>query len=199
MPQPIKLKHFGLPIGPAALAARPDLALHIAYIAAIWSKIELILAATLGVMLGASYKPSMTMYFALRSAREDALDAVAMSELSGENLARFKAIKKELKARAKQRNTVIHALWTCSPKYPDALLMHEIDEFTFRLVRSMEPVARGVLPESNFAEDEGSFMKYETDDFLEIEDDLKRLDSMAAEWMTFVTVDRMIAMRPKTR
>lgn len=93
-----------------SLEKRPILAAHIGHIAHLWTMIDVLHGELLSVLLGRESKFTTTVYLRLRSARVDALAAVAQEVLGPDSFNEFQKIMKKCRAVEKSRNNVIHGM-----------------------------------------------------------------------------------------
>tara|TARA_R110002012_G_scaffold85282_4_gene212770 strand:- start:393 stop:974 length:582 start_codon:yes stop_codon:yes gene_type:complete len=167
MPQPLK-KFKALVVGPHTLQQRPDLAFHIGQIATGWAHVELNLGLLLANITQANPQVTVAMYLNLSSqtARNAALEAAAETQFDETDLSKFKALMKEVRAVAKQRNDVVHALWGVEETRKDALIRIDPSEQIRGLSNTMgksaplsnvatasfEPVRRWAWIDSDFTQ-----------------------------------------------
>jgi len=121
---------YQLDINPNALAARPDLAAKIGIIAALWSRVEMWLGVILGDLLGTEPKFGLAMYFAIvsTSARMDTIAAVASERLDPAMMIEFEKLLKTIRARARERNRIVHSNWGISKKHSNAIVSVATDD-----------------------------------------------------------------------
>lgn len=121
MPQPIKIQ-CSLFEGPEIFFKRQELAAHMASISALFNHLDFLLGLLLSEILGAQWEPALDMYLALRGAKEDALRAAALKRLGKNDQDDLETILNTYKARAAERNPIIHGIWFISDKYPNSLI-----------------------------------------------------------------------------
>lgn len=128
------------------LLQRPELAIKIAHITALWAHTEYVLGMLFSKILEADAVTGTAMYLSLISenARDSALQAAAKEKLSPEQFARFQALMKELKGPRKQRNTVAHGCWAISPEAPGSLILLD----TKKMVRMYSFIGQDMRPMS---------------------------------------------------
>jgi hypothetical protein len=121
---------YELNIDPNALAKRPELAAQIGIIAALWSRVEMWLGVILGDFLGTEPKFGLAMYFAIvsTSARTDTIAAAATERLDARKMLEFEKLVKTIRARARERNRIVHSNWGISAKHPDAIVSVATDD-----------------------------------------------------------------------
>jgi hypothetical protein len=123
MPQPLKPPHRFVMAG-VSIQERPTLAARIGIIAAIWAEIEVHLALLFGALSETESRHGLEMYFAIVSttARIDAMAAVARRCLPVDAMNAFEALLKEVRARARERNRIVHSSWGISLENKDILI-----------------------------------------------------------------------------
>ena len=116
---------YQLNIDPNALANRSELAAQIGIIAALWSRAEMWLGVILGDLLGTEPKFGLAMYFAIisTSARVDTIAAAAAERLDASTMLEFERLVKLIRARARERNRIVHSNWGVSTKHPNAIVV----------------------------------------------------------------------------
>jgi hypothetical protein len=121
---------YELNIDPNALADRPELAAQIGIIAALWSRVEMWLGVILGDFLGTEPKLGLAMYFAIvsTSARTDTIAAAASERLDATKMLEFEKLLKTIRARARERNRIVHSNWGVSTKHPNAIVSVATDD-----------------------------------------------------------------------
>jgi hypothetical protein len=121
---------YQLNIDPNALANRPELAAQIGIIAALWSRVEMWLGVILGDLLGTQPKFGLAMYFAIISisARVDTIAAAAAERLDASTMLEFERLVKLIRARARERNRIVHSNWGVSSKHPNAIVSVATDD-----------------------------------------------------------------------
>jgi hypothetical protein len=126
MPQPIK---NGLPplYSPEAIDSRPELAVHIAKISAMWSEIETLVGLLLSHILGAHAEVGVAMYLALSGAASQraALEGAATAQLKEPELIDVLALIEKISKRQKERNNIVHGMWGIHPDYPNDLILSD--------------------------------------------------------------------------
>jgi hypothetical protein len=130
MPQPYRRK-AELKWGVEALLERPLLSRHIAAIAHSWTELEQGWGMFLAAMLSESAVMGLTMYLSLNAAAAQGhmLNAIADSKLKGAFRATFRELWIEQRARAEERNRVVHGLWGYDPNRADFIALAERDAF----------------------------------------------------------------------
>jgi hypothetical protein len=118
MPQPLKQWTDDIQFTKGALTARPAFAMLIANVAAAWSEIEVDMGLALAIILNTEARTGVAMYLALSgsAAQDRSLDAAVQTLLPAELQAEFSQLLAEMRRRGKERNRVIHALWS---EYPN--------------------------------------------------------------------------------
>lgn len=114
--------------GPEALNLYPELALHIARIAATWSMVENNISLAFIMLVGSGSETSIAMYKALTgtATKDHAMNAAAEDKLTAEDYLLYQATRKILKRTARQRNNVVHGLVGQCDQIKDALvIMHQ--------------------------------------------------------------------------
>jgi hypothetical protein len=117
MPQPLGQWIDGIYFHEKILKERPELATMIARIAAAWSMIEVDMGLALAVILDTDARTGVSMYVALSgsAAQDRALAAAVETCLPDSMHATFAELLKEFRKRGKERNRVVHALWSLHP------------------------------------------------------------------------------------
>lgn len=123
MPQPL-LHNQPLDI-PDGLNARPELGALVGDIAGSWSAVEFQMEQLLGRMLREQSAAALVMYRSLshHKAKRDALGRVGEETLKGDQRTTLDALLVEMKARANERNEIVHGLWAASSKIPQGVIL----------------------------------------------------------------------------
>jgi hypothetical protein len=182
MPQPIHYSHvITVNFLPASLAERPDLAVHIAVISALWNEIEAQIAVFLASLLGTEGKTVMSVFVALQSdvAKRRAINSIVLLKLSAEDRAKFEKILTRVYERYFERNKVVHGSWGIGPDYPDKLLWSDVQNTNLLAVELIQ------LPGEENADArrdlilamQKKVLVYGLKDFLDIEERLKLVSS----------------------
>ncbi len=101
---------------------RPELAFHIAKIAAMWTLIENQQGVALALMLKSEGALAMFMALSSSAARNAALRAAAEEYLSPDNYSKFEQQMRDTTGPQRSRNDVVHSVWAASDEHPDTLL-----------------------------------------------------------------------------
>ena len=184
MPQPLTRWLPEIDFSPDALALRPDLAVYIAQVSAVWARIEVSLGFQLAVMLHTEARTGVSMYLALTgsAAQEHVLSAAAEIRLPKELKSEFARLLTTVRARAKERNKIVHGLWSIHPEKTNALINCSPDSLVRDTVGSFSTflVLGTALPLSE--EFVRNLMVYEAKDFTQV---LDRLYSLHHELQDF--------------
>jgi hypothetical protein len=169
---------------PNMIRRQPALAVHIAEIIALWSRIETTLGGVLALMLDAGVRPSMAMYGAIQNSRAqmDALEAAAKSVLSEGDFELFGAVMTIIKRAAAKRHKIAHWVWAYSAQIPDALVLIDPDAFLEYNVKSSELIAAvkaGDFSVTSTEVDLSRAFAYRDKDFLEIINELRNAMEVA--------------------
>ena len=122
------------------LLQRPELAAHIAAIAAQWTSVEERMAELLSAAFGHSTKDDLGAHsisrnwVALTAIREtetnrvrlkiiDATLGAILKDRAADLFAEWEEIRDELNKRGRERNKVVHGNWSLSDEYPDDLIL----------------------------------------------------------------------------
>jgi hypothetical protein len=178
MPQPV---HHSKPISfgfsADAIMQRPELAIHIGEISALYNEIEARISILLAALLGTEAKTVISVFIALQNdgAKRAAIDAIVSLKLNEPDQKRFREILKNIGLRYSDRNKAIHGAWGVSPQYPEHLLWSDIRESTLlavdliRLSSPNDDKERQALLLSA----QKAIMVYNKRDFIEIGDRLR--------------------------
>jgi hypothetical protein len=106
-----------------ALADKPDMAVLVSQIFAVWADIEFHLSLLLVQMLGADEHPAVAMYSTITSQymQSRAVDAAARAALSGDDYQIFLAMVSVVESVRTPRNQLAHWLWGVCEQRPDLL------------------------------------------------------------------------------
>jgi hypothetical protein len=117
MPQPLRRWIDGIEFHEKFLAQRPELATMIARIAAAWSMVEVDIGFLLAEVLDTDARTGVSMYLALTgsAAQDRAFSAAVEACLPQEMHLEFSTLLKDMRSRGKERNNVLHALWSIHP------------------------------------------------------------------------------------
>ena len=174
MPQPLKRWLPEIDFTTAALAQRPDLAVRIAQVSAAWAEIQVSLGHLLAIILHTEAGTGVSMYLALTgsAAQEHVLSAAAETKLPKGFKSEFATLLKMVRARSKERNDIVHGLWSVHPKKADALINCPPDNLVRDTVNAFEEflILGWVRPPSeDFVR---NLMVYKAKDFTDILDRL---------------------------
>jgi hypothetical protein len=125
MPQPLRKWDPRVHFDAACLEQRPKLAAKIAQIAAASTNLDVHIGFLLADIAGSKADVGITMYLALSgsAAQESVFIAVAEKYVPPKLMERLADImKKQVRARARERNAIIHATWSLHPDDQDALI-----------------------------------------------------------------------------
>ncbi len=124
MPKSLNIRHHRR-VGPDALFERPNLAVHVSVILAMWATIEESVDRILINMSGSDIYAIASMYYAVGSfrTRMDVLRALAKTRLSKEGIEDLNKLIEALRKPAKERAKFAHCSWGISDAFPDALIM----------------------------------------------------------------------------
>jgi len=180
MPQPLK-KFPSLVVGPHTLQQRPNLAYHIGQIATGWAHVELNLGLLLANITLADPQVTVAMYLNLSSqtARNAALEAAAETRFDDGDIPDFQQLMKEVRAVAKQRNGVVHALWGVAESHEDALIRIDPSEQIKDLTDSLRN-KNASLKTAKYSFAPAQRWSWIESDFIQIE---KRMDLLV--WQLF--------------
>jgi hypothetical protein len=124
VPQPVRKKSLRLEFNPRAVAMRADLCVKIVTIGSMWSIIEDALATIFAHVTEIEPAVAAHILYAVPGIHtrlqmiESAIDAL----VSAEALEIFRALMPEIKSRAVERNTLMHADWRVHEAYPNSLI-----------------------------------------------------------------------------
>lgn len=168
MPQPYRPKGK-LRFGPDALLERPELSAYIGAVATMWTVVEEGWGILLAEMLAADAKVGVQLYLALTGATSQAsvLRTIANERLPEALQAEFGNLMKSERARAGERNRIVHGRWAIDPETPDALILGERDWLPKQIAEINHYYKRTV---NTFAADEfvgtnNTFLSYRKPDF----------------------------------
>ncbi len=125
MPQPLKKWDDRIRFSPDSLAQRPNLAVKIAQVVAASTNLEVHIGRLLAEIMQSKADVGVTMYLALSgsAAKQAVLQAVAdQYVLDKTSRNKFSALIKSIRHRAKERNAVIHGMWSLHPGDNQALI-----------------------------------------------------------------------------
>ena len=103
---------------------RPAFAIEVATIMLLWARTEQLLADFLVFMQGGDSRSTMAVYHSLGSLeiRLTALQSVAKRTLPEASYREFLKLAKEIRAAAKKRNSIAHAVWAENGFFPDGII-----------------------------------------------------------------------------
>lgn len=130
MPHPLKRWTPTIHFTPNAVELRPDLAIAIARISADWAQVEWEVGKLLATILDTEFRTGVAMYLALMgsAAQEAALTAAASKMLSEDRQDELTTLLRDVRARSRERNRMIHCLWGTSPEFPTDLINCPLDQ-----------------------------------------------------------------------
>lgn len=140
MPQPFSFRPGSGPTllaGPAAISARPDLAVQIALVSAHWSVLEWRLSLVYLALLRGEQPAALAVYHLLidRRLRQQAIIAAAETQTDADQLAAIKKLFTRIEALGGERNRIVHASWCAISTFPDSLFRRndaDVDRMLFR-------------------------------------------------------------------
>jgi hypothetical protein len=147
MPQPLSRIVSGAKISlhADALADKPDMAILVTEIFAIWAYIEYQLSLLLVQILGATETPALAMHSVLTSQQlqAKALQAAAKAALSAHDYQIFSAVTSVVESVQTPRNHLAHWVWGRCEQRPDLLVlidpkMYKANEIGFRRFAAKE-------------------------------------------------------------
>lgn len=189
MPQPFKGRRLDSSLD--AIMDRPELAAHVAYIAAIWSRIDITIGLLFSTIAGIEYRLGIDIYLALKSTRMDALMAIAETRIDDVRFAQLEILKKEIRDRAGERNTIVHGIWSSSVDEPEGLI-HSGESENIELYAHMFRPDE-LIDENDFeALPRPRYMVYKRGDFEAIEERLLKLFEEINDFRMHVSILRQI-------
>jgi hypothetical protein len=116
---------------PECVRDRPALAVKFAHVVALSAQLENRLAALLSILCGSNAETTMAMFMAVNSsdAQRSMLRAAAECVLTGHELEQFGDLMDEFRTRYRERNKIVHGLWSTSTSHPNALLLGRAADF----------------------------------------------------------------------
>jgi len=127
MPQPVSriVRDAKISLRADALADKPEMAILVTEIFAVWAEIEYQLSLLLVQVLGATESPAIAMHSILTSQQlqAKALDAAAKAALSAEQYEIFDAVTSVIESVQTPRNHLAHWLWGICAQRPDLLAL----------------------------------------------------------------------------
>jgi hypothetical protein len=139
MPQPIDriVPDPHVFLSPDVLADKPDLALLVCKIFAIWARIEQQLSVLLVRVLGADYEPALAIYSTLTAQhlQNRALDAAAKAILSVADYEIFCAAISVSESAQAPRNQLAHWSWGACKERPEFLVLADPKMLSARDIR----------------------------------------------------------------
>lgn len=162
-----------------ALLQRPNLARHIATIAAMWTQVEINIGHILSAMCGIQFNISTAIYVALvsTSARIDALNAIAETRLNKKTQEKLALLLKEFRKRSKERNNIVHGLWGISETDTKCLLHQDPADHTLMVAEAL--FARRPQQSSPKFRRKSVVYQYSEPDFIAIERRILKLKNDA--------------------
>jgi hypothetical protein len=151
MPQPLSrvVSDAKISLRVDALADKPDMAILVTEIFAVWAYIEYQLSLLLVQTLGATETPALAMRSVLTSQQlqAKALEAAAKAALSTPDCQIFSAVTSVVESVQTPGNHLAHWVWGRCEQRPDLLIlidpkMYKANEIGFRRVFSKELKAR---------------------------------------------------------
>lgn len=121
---PTEIKKIQVTAEPQALRAEPELAAHIGIISSFWAEVEERLALLFAFAMRTEPAVSATALGEVFSVptKLNMIRSVLKLRVSKNLITAFDDLAKNLKKRAKERNRIVHGLWTTHPKHPRSLL-----------------------------------------------------------------------------
>jgi hypothetical protein len=167
------------------LLDRPELGGRIVAISALWTVIEDLWGAILGIIVGIDKADvGIAIYHALTgtASQRSVLNEMADLYLPQELKADFEALMRVSKSRANERNDIVHGLWFYDPKHPDALILAPRHAFSTLFAGMFKRIAAARQPGSSptdFADlEKGRWLIYQQKDFVST---VGRLTAFAAD------------------
>jgi len=130
MPQPLKKWVSDISWQPKDLDKRPELALKIAQVGAAWSQLDLQRVHLLMALLRNGAPTGVRMYLSLSgSASQEAVLTAAFGNFLPDSTQKmFESLMRDIKARARERNRIVHGIWGVSDDYPEALINCQLND-----------------------------------------------------------------------
>jgi hypothetical protein len=127
MPQPLSriVSDAKISLRVDALADKPDMAILVTEIFAVWAYIEYQLSLLLVQILGATETPALAMHSVLTSQQlqAKALEAAAKAALSAHDYQIFSAVTSVVESVQTPRNHLAHWVWGRCEQRPDLLVL----------------------------------------------------------------------------
>lgn len=144
MPQPCDPQRRSL--APRLALRRPTCCLQIAGVVSEWAHVERTMALMFSCAMGEHVFTSDGQVHAFRDwaavavmstletlhARVQVIRAALLPRLTPQLVQQWEGLEKELRARAKERNTVAHTAWSISDEYPNDLILETREGRVFR-------------------------------------------------------------------
>jgi hypothetical protein len=179
-----------------ALAKRPKLAMHAGVVVSMWAYIEFLLAHLLGVMLQADRHIATLIYMQIKSepARLAVMQAIAAERLTPTLLAEFMQLKKRVSQTGSQRDRIAHALWAVPYENPDSIAMEDPRHICMLWATLGSIGLKGkkrnrralTQVQSAMRKVEDSTYEYQEQDFVGIEDAIRKLADEIEDFTTKV-------------
>lgn len=127
MPQPYDVSGKLIKTGPRVILERPQLAVHIACIAATWALAEVELGRLLAIVLGVHAEIGITIHQSLASSgpKRAVLLSAGKALLSRDHFTKLEQLDADMRKRMAERDRIIHGIWSITDTQPDALLLSE--------------------------------------------------------------------------
>lgn len=181
MPQPLKTP-VPLFFGPSIVMQRPELAVHIANIANMWSQVETMQGLVLASMLRSEASLVISMFTSLSgaAAKNAVFQAVADEKLTLDQLKRLEQIIKDTKKAGSQRNDVVHGCWHIADKYTDALIWRDPRDAAAEYAELISAASTQSL--FDMTKLGRNTLIYKKRDFQDIE---RKINAVLGKWTTF--------------
>jgi hypothetical protein len=179
MPQPLRKWLPGVEFTEEALAQRPNIAAKIAQVAAAWSSVEVDVGLLLAILLDTEALTGVSMYLALSgsAAQDRVLLAAAEARLPDDMQHIMSNMLRDIRARGKERNRVVHALWSVHPTDEKKLINCPPDNIVRSVAKAYDSYSahKTIFTSPPDPEFMGHLLVYGMPDF---DDILKRLETL---------------------
>jgi hypothetical protein len=164
------------------LDKRPKLAAGIGRVTAAWSEIDVEFGILLAILLGTQARIGVAMYLSLAGSpaqRSTLLAAAEASALPEDMLLKIEALSEEMRTRVKERNNVVHAVWSIYPGHRDRIINCPPENLVRDVANTYESYARifDILEEPPSKEFMKALRYYTAKDFDQIVNRIKDFKS----------------------
>lgn len=212
MPQPLKRWIDGIQFSSEAISKRPLIASGIAKVAAAWSQVDVELGILLAIILRTEASTGIAMYLALSGspAQRSTISAAAEhAQLPLELLDRLGTVLNSVRTRGRERNNVVHALWSVHPEKehllincPPENIVRAIADSAIRMNPQSDPFHTifntfSERPSQKFIEALRTYKEQDFNDIVERISDLReQVDSFQREVGSYLDSTRQSAAAP---